>query len=240
MEALCLFFQTSSDDGLHWKRHYVPVPGGFSGFFTYVAADEGRPGRYAIGFVSKDGNGLQVVTTNDSGANWSAPATVVAAPPSASANAPDPKAPTSGIGALLSSLSRPVITKPWMAYGPTGVLGFIWKQRRDDVQGPPTPPQSPIVVWGPGFDVYTGISCDGGTSWQPPLRVNAVTSPNGPSAQDDLSYIALDAHYAHLVWGDRRHLLEIKNEPMGAGGIQAYYGRVPFTAVSDGTPCGRK
>jgi len=228
----CLFFQTSADDGLHWTRHHVPVAGGFSGFLTYVAADEGRPGRYAIGMLTRDSTGIRVMVTRDSGETWSPPATVVSAP-AADTSADDPKA------SPIATLSRGTITKPWMAYGPSGVLGFIWKQRRDDVKGPPTPPQSPLVVWGPGFDVYAAISCDGGTTWLPPLRVNGETSPNGPAGQDDLSYIALDQHDAHLVWGDRRFIAKISNVPMGQGGVQAFYGRVPFAAASRGAQCGR-
>lgn len=232
--APCLFFQTSADQGRTWTRHHVPVPGGFAGFLTYVAADEGRQGRYAIGFMTPDYTGLRVVTTDDSGDTWSAPSTVVDVP--LPANAAKDKANLS----MIARLSASMINKPWMAYGPSGVLGFMWKQRRDDIAGPPTPPQSPIVVWGPGFDVYAAISCDGGSHWEPPLRVNAVTSPNGPSAQDDLSYIALDRQFAHLVWGDRRHIGEITNAPMGAGGLQAYYGRVPFRLAAKGSQCGRK
>ena len=136
-------------------------------------------------------------------------------------------------------MQQSMVFKPWMAYGPTGVLGFVWKQRRDDVQGPPTPPQSQLVVWGPGFDVYAGISCDGGKTWLPPLRVNAETSSNGPSGQDDLSYIALDKHYAHLVWGDRRFISKITNVPTGQGGVQTFHGRVPFSVASKGAKCGR-
>jgi hypothetical protein len=69
--------------------------------------------------------------------------------------------------------------------------------------------------------------------------VNAEPSPFGPSGFDDLSYIALDRHNAHLVWGDRRNVTKVKNAPSGMGGIQVYYGRVPFLAVSHGASCGR-
>ena len=228
----CLFFQTTSDDGKTWVRHHIPGTGGISGLFTYVAADEGRPGRFAVGYSNGSGTGLRVVTTNDWGKTWSQPSTVidVAVP----ADMPENKNPSP-----IAQLQNNVVQKPWMAYGPTGVLGFIWKQVRTDIEGPTPPPQSPIIVWGPGFDVYAGISCDGGETWLPPVRVNAKTSPRGPSAQDDLSYIALDKNHAHLVWGDRRDIDKITNEPMGAGGIQAYYGRVPFSVASKGAPCGR-
>ena len=60
----------------------------------------------------------------------------------------------------------------------------------------------------------------------------------GPVRQDDFSYIQLDAHNMHLVWGDRRNLSRVQNGPTGMGGLQAYYGRVPFAAVTKGA-CGR-
>jgi hypothetical protein len=54
-----------------------------------------------------------------------------------------------------------------------------------------------------------------------------------------LSYIALDKKYAHLVWGDRRDIGKITNAANGQGGVQAYYGRVPFAVASNGAKCGR-
>lgn len=233
LEALCLFFQTSSDEGRTWTRHYVPVPGGFSGFFTYVAADPGLRGQYAIGVLNREATGLRVLLTSDSGATWSKPVSVMAPVPNGNSGAkPD--------NSIWGILSRGTIIKPWMDYGPTGVLGFIWKQRREDVTGSTPLPSTPGRSWGPAFDVYTAISCDGGRTWLPPVRVNAETSPAGPNGFDDLSYIAVDANYAHLIWGDRRNLSKVHNAPTGIGGVQAYYARVPFSALTAGAPCGRR
>jgi len=216
LAAPCVFFETSSDEGLTWKRHHVPVPGGMSGYFTHVAADPGRPGQYAIGVLNGSGAHLSVLVTDDGGETWSEPHTI----------------PETAQGADF---------KQWMDYGPTGVLGYMWKKRRDDVSTPPPPSFSPLVgqTWGAAFDVYAAISCDGGTTWLPPVRVNAQTSPSGPNGFDDLSYLAMDAHDAHLVWGDRRNITRITNAPTGVGGLQVYYGRVPFTTVSHGAACGR-
>lgn len=232
MQEPCLFFQTSSDEGRHWTRRHVPVPGGFSGFVAYVAADPGRPGRYAIGVLNRQATALRALVTDDSGVTWSAPVTVVEAPPRA---APGGREDLS----TFAVLNRGTILRPWMDYGPTGVLGFIWRQRRDDLQGNTPLSSTPGMSTGPGFDVYAGLSCDGGKTWLPPVKVNAEPSPPGPTAFDDLSYIALDARYAHLVWGDRRNITKVHNAPTGIGGVQAYYGRVPFSAASGGAPCGR-
>ena len=67
-----------------------------------------------------------------------------------------------------------------------------------------------------------------------PVRVNAETSPAGPAGFDDFSHIALDAKYAHLVWGDRRMLPKVNNVPHSFGGLQTYYSRLSFSAVSGG------
>ena len=236
LTALCLFFQTSSDQGRTWTRHYVPVAGGFSGFFTYVSADPGFPGRYAVGVLNRDATGFRVLLTDDSGGTWSKPIAVPQVAPAA--------APTAAAGAAGESpfdiMNRGTILKPWMAYGPSGVLGVMWKQRRDDLLGSAKLSGVPGRSVGPGFDVYAAISCDGGTTWLRPVKVNAEPSPAGPSSFDDLSYIALDTHYAHLVWGDRRDIAKVKNTATGIGGVQAYYGRVPFSFVSHGAQCGRK
>jgi hypothetical protein len=217
----CIFFQTSTDEGQHWTRHHVPLPAeGFSGLLAFVAADPGRPGRYAVGLQSQDETKLDVLVTDDSGATWSGPHTI-------------PEA------------VKGKDFKAWMDYGPTGVLGFMWKKQRDDLTPPAKAPANASGAWSPpdlvgaAFDVYAAISCDGGKRWLPPLRVNAVSSPPGPNRQDDLSHLVLDAHEAHLVWGDRRSISKVTNAPNGRGGVQVYYGRVPFSTASNGAKCGR-
>jgi hypothetical protein len=217
-QAPCLFFQTSTDQGEHWTRHHVPVAGGFSGSAN-VTADLGRPGRYAISVLNSARTNLLILVTDDSGATWSGPVTV----------------PETATG---------VDFKYWLDYGPTGVLGLVWKKQRDDLAPPaPTPGADgagPRSAMAPGFDVYSAISCDGGNTWPSPVRMNAESSPPGPAGNDDLSYISLDAKYAHMVWGDRRMLSKVTNVPGASGGLQAYYGRLPFSAVSNGAACGRK
>jgi hypothetical protein len=193
----------------------VPISGGVSSHWVNVAADPGQPGRYAIGILNRDATSLVVVVTDNSGETWSAPSTI----------------PEKAEGKDF---------KQWMDYGPTGVLGFMWKKERADLSTPPPGPQRIGQTWGKAFDVYASVSCDGGLTWPPAGRVNAETSASGPNGFDDLSYLAMDAHYAHMVWGDRRNINKVKNTPSGIGGLQVYYGRVPFTVVSQSAPCGRQ
>ena len=133
-------------------------------------------------------------------------------------------------------VTKNVKFKQWMAVGPTGVLGMVWKDRRDDLtpQNQPTQGSSPFEA---AFDVYATLSCDGGATWLKPVRVNAETSPAGPPGNDDFSYAALDGKYAHLVWGDRRLQPKVTNVPGGAGGVQTFFGRVPFSVATHGAPC---
>jgi hypothetical protein len=216
IQAPCLFFETSTDDGQHWTRHHVPVAAGFNSQRAQLSADPGRPGRYAIGVLNPSKTNFLALVTDDSGTTWSGPVTV--------------QETASGID-----------FKQWMAYGPTGVLGLMWKKERSDLPAPQraSGPQSFFNASESGFDVYAAISCDGGTTWLPPVRVNAEPSLAGPVGRDDLSYIVLDAHDAHLVWGDRRMVAKVKNTSTGMGGIQAFYGRVPFSILSHTASCGR-
>jgi hypothetical protein len=217
LQAPCLFFETSKDQGKTWTRHHVPVPGGFDGQRTNVSADPGRAGRYAIAVLTPSRTNLQVMMTDDSGATWTGPFAV----------------PETG---------NNVDFKVWMAYGPTGVLGLVWKDQRDDLPQPQPVMGAngrPIAV-APGFDVYSTVSCDGGKTWNPAVRMNAETSPPGPAGHDDITYMVLDDKNAHMVWGDRRALTKVTNVPGGGGGIQTYYGRLPFSVASHGAACGRK
>jgi hypothetical protein len=168
---------------------------------------------------SANGTKLRVVLTEDSGKTWTAPMDTV----------------ESGAG---------VDFKQWMAYGPTGVLSLFWKKQRDDLPPPPEYKVQRAENWVDvpqyGFDVYNVISCDGGHHWEKPVRVNAVTSPAGPSARhDDLSYLAADAAASHLVWGDRRIQPQVHNVPGAIGGTHAFYARVPFSVFTRERSCGR-
>lgn len=215
-QAPCVFFETSTDEGQTWSRHQVPVSKPISGMWMNVAGDPGLPGRYAVSMLDRDG-GFTVMVTSDSGETWT-----------------ETRIPETAQGRDF---------KQWMDYGPSGVLGMIWKKERSDVSTPaPAGARTGglMMSWGAAFDVYAAISCDGGFTWLPPVRVNGVTSPSGPNGFDDLSYVALDRNYAHLVWGDRRDITKVKNAPSGIGGIQVYYGRVPFSVASHGAPCGRQ
>lgn len=208
----CLFFQTSKDQGQSWTRHYVPIPAGISGLGAHVAADPLRPGHYAIGVATGDRLGLRVLRTTDSGATW------------ASSTVPQ--------------TVKGVVFKQWMAAGPTGVLGYMWRKELPATAGGETASANSKSGLAPGYDIYASISCDGGKTWKTPLRVNKVSSPPGPAGYaDDMSHIALDDRAAHIVWADRRHQSQVKNVAGAWGGQQTYYGHVPFKAFTGRRAC---
>ena len=210
---VCLIFQTSTDDGANWTRHFVPTPDGFTGG-TNLAADTVREGRYAISMTVS--GKLMSIVTNDSGKSWSAPAAMAE-----------------------TALGKPFKTR--IAYSPNGVLTIIWKQERTDLNAPPSAPVPHFRDLESAYDVYVAISCDGGLSWAEAIRANAKPSPQGEASADDLTYIDADAQYAHFVWGDRRMTDDIRKIAGNVPGpmFHSYYGRVPFAAAGKGTRCGR-
>jgi hypothetical protein len=170
----CTVFETSRDDGITWKRHVVPaaVPGAAivsteqsTLFEPYVAADPSRAGRYAVMVFDAAQTHLLVYVTPDSGAHWRGPARL---------------AERGGVKRYL----------PWIAYGPSGALGAIWRTTYAD----------------DSYAAWAAVSPRGGTRFARPVRLSSARSP-GPVSQlagDDASDVALDRTYLHGVWGDRR------------------------------------
>jgi hypothetical protein len=212
-QPVCLIFQTSTDDGANWTRHFVPTPEGFTGG-TNLSADPQREGRYAISMTVL--GKLMSVVTDDSGKTWSTPAS--------------PPETTTGSA-----------FKTRIAYSPNGVLTLIWKQERTDLNAPPSSPPPHFRGFESAFDVFVAISCDGGLSWRNAIRVNTKPSPQGEASADDLTYIDADTQYAHFVWGDRRITDDVRKMAGNVPGptFHSYYGRVAFATASNGTRCGR-
>jgi hypothetical protein len=185
----CTVFETSADDGTTWSRHVVPaaVPGAAlvsteqsTLFEPYTAADPSRAGRYAVMVFDPSQTHLLVFVTADSGVHWRGPARL---------------AEPGGVKRYL----------PWIAFGPTGALGVIWRT---------TYPDDTYAAW-------AAVAPRGGTRFARPVRLSSAPSP-GPVSQlagDDASDLALDSTYLHGVWGDRR-----------GGKLGVRYGRYRFVA----------
>lgn len=95
-----------------------------------------------------------------------------------------------------------------MKYSPKGDLALMWKATYPDRS----------------FDVWSAASRDGGSVFHT-VRVSHAVSPpyihdrGNFMLGDDLSYVDVDDHYVHVVWGDNR-----------AGFEATWYGRVPLDA----------
>lgn len=193
----CVVFATSRDDGVSWRRHVLPgavstepIPrgdlaavesGDASGLFEpYTAADPSRPGRYAVMVLDGAQSGLLVSVTDDGGVRWRGPV----------------------------RLAEPGGVKrhmPWLAYGPTGALGAVWRTTSADGT----------------YAAWAAVAPGGGTRFAAPVRLSSAPSP-GPVYQlagDDASSVALDAEYLHAAWGDRR-----------TGRLGIRYGRYHYAA----------
>jgi len=126
----------------------------------WVTADPTTRGRFAL--MLPHGDRLDVYITADSGISWSGPNSIVA----------------------------PDAAKPWIEYGPSGVLGVMWRTLLDD--------QS---------NVYATASFDGGHTFNEPLKINRTQHVYGypGSGGDEWSRIMFANDNVYLTWADRRN-----------------------------------
>jgi hypothetical protein len=205
-DAKTIGFEYSTDKGTTFTQHSVPlgslascpVPeaGG-------IAGDPNHRGTFAVLVACPpNARSLAVYVTHDLGATWTETADLGSIPP------PDYHGNPSPFG----------ISRPWIAYGPTGALGVMWRQLYgvgpvDDLFGTPTS--------GP-YDVFVAISTDGGSTFGKTLRVNTAASPPADPRVtyfDDTSYILLDKHFAYVAWGDWR-----------SGELETWLRKVPISS----------
>jgi hypothetical protein len=215
----CAVFETSADAGAHWNRHVVAasVPAG-SGI--WVAADPSRKGRFAVlllpaNHVSGGFGGLpesknvpqnvEVMTTGDSGSTWSTPTT------------------------LGNESVEHITNRPWIAYGPTGVLAVLWRNAYA--------PYDATSFLTPGTqNVFAAVSRNNGSSYSAPVQLNSAPSPPADPtqlAEDDVSWVVVTPQYVYGAWGDWR--ATTKN-PIAAGSsppsgeLNSWIARVPINS----------
>jgi hypothetical protein len=97
----CAVFQTTTDAGVTWTRHLLPVAA-HSTNTLWVAADPSRAGHFTVAVLNSTSTQFLVYQTLDSGATWSGP-TVVAED------------------------ATKTHFKPWINYSAQGVLGLMWR-----------------------------------------------------------------------------------------------------------------
>ena len=162
-QTTCAVFATTTDKGVTWTRRVMKVgdvPDGFSGAIT--AADPSRPDRFAVLLTTKSGAAMAVWVTEDGGRTWQERSTF--APP------------------------RGTFSKQWIAYGPTGALGVVW--RTPNTNG--------------GADVTAAVSRDGGGTFKTvPLATGVPTG--GLFIGDDCACnLHLDATTLSATWTEFR------------------------------------
>ena len=103
------------------------------------------------------------------------------------------------------------MTKPDMNYSPDGQLAVMWLAVYPDKS----------------YAAWSAVSHDGGSKFSPSLRVSGAKSPSRESIRfrgnnwdgDDLSTLAVDNDFVHIVWADGR-----------AGFLGAWYARIPLSS----------
>lgn len=103
------------------------------------------------------------------------------------------------------------INRPDIAYSPRGELAVMWLAAKAD--------QS--------YTAWSAVSHDGGSKFSQPLQVSTAPSPGRAAIKDrgnnwdgnDLSSIAVDNDFVHIVWGDGR-----------AGFLGSWYARIPLAS----------
>ncbi len=172
-QAACELLETTPNNGATWSHFPVPnssdSPGGGGG--PLVAADPTRPGHITVAFLNRANTSLTVLQTHDGGNTWSTPTSVAE-----NAN---------------------IHWKPWMAYGPDGTLGLMWRTWTGAANTS-------------SYNVWAAISFDGGSTFTKPLEVSNGDSPppnsalTFPTFADDFSNITLDRQDAFIAWADWR------------------------------------
>lgn len=194
----CQVFETSRDEGKTFARRVmkqitIPAGGGGRGGgpnggpgVTNLVADPTAPGRYTVmRMAAQPSPHYEISTTNDGGKSWSGFVPAPGTPGAAS------------------------LTKPWLAYSRSGVLGLMWRAVYPDRT----------------YDIWAVVSRDGGKSFSQALRISHAKSPaadyyrNGGNFGDDIQNLSMDQENMHLVWGDNR-----------AGFLGVWYGRVALSS----------
>ena len=103
------------------------------------------------------------------------------------------------------------IARPDMAYSSRGELAIMWLTKYPDQT----------------YSTWSAVSHDGGSVFSAPVQVSHTPSPPRSAIKnrgnnwdgDDLSSIAVDNDFVHIVWADGR-----------AGFLGAWYARIPLTS----------
>jgi hypothetical protein len=179
-DTACTVFATTRNAGRTWTRKVMKeLPdSGFTLFGGGIVAADPAPdgaGRFAVLFTN--GNGLDVWRTSDAGSHWRKSATL-----------------RGGVGAP---------TKPWIAFGPNGDLGVVWR----------------TTDQGGRVDVWAALARAGRTSFSRLQLAKGVAAPTSVGPGDDCACnLSMDATTLAATWSGAD----------ASGQRQIFFGRVAY------------
>jgi hypothetical protein len=172
----CVVLTYSTDGGKTFTQVPTPILGASA---PHIAADPTRRGAYAVLVLTGGATKVQVWRTSDFGATWSGPVS------------------------LTSTTETTTKFKPWLAFGPKGTLGALWRTEYADGS----------------YDVFAATARPG-HPFSAPVRLNSAVSPAPQPyyvAGDDFSTVMLTDSTLYGAWGDWR-----------SGHMDAWWGGLPL------------
>jgi hypothetical protein len=122
-----------------------------------------------------------------------------------------------------------ITNRPWITYGPIGVLAALWRNAY--------PPYKASSFLTPGTqNVSAAISRNNGQTFSAPVQLNSAPSPPpDPTqlAEDDVSWVAATTQHGYGAWGDWRPTAK---NPVAAGSspasgeLNSWIARVPTSS----------
>jgi hypothetical protein len=198
-----IVFGTSKDEGKTFESHVVaPYTPTLSSRVT-LAADQSKPGRYAIMTMSPDATQLWVYVTENNGNSWSK-AVAAQAPKGTMLINKDSKTPA----AIVYKDNLRMLSA--MMYNTNGQLAILWRARYPD----------------DSYDVWSSLSNDGGKTFKS-LRVSNTTSPAKSLKRgaflnhEDYWDLDMDKESVHFVYTG--------SQP---GFLATWYARIPISDYS--------
>ncbi len=177
----------------------------FDVFYPRLAADPSSPNRGRIYCVWRDGHGadesyILFACSRDGGTTWSIPVIVSEQP--------------AGVGAG-PDYSADI---PAIAVNKTGVIAVTWYDRRGfpkHVVGP-----GGVIPPAPGYDARLRVSCDGGQTWQPSVKLNAeAMKADRLEARHWMGLVAAADGRFHAAWiGDSTGRRQVWTTAIDVGG----------------------
>lgn len=162
-ECTCEEILVSHDHGRTFQRYGTRIADPGR---AQMAANPTAAGHLALMLPDAAGTSLRVYRSTDAARRWTGPT-------------------------LLGTAGSKIL-KPWLAYGPTGVVAVGWRAQRSDST----------------YDFWAAVSRDEGKTFSKPVRISRDVSPPQDwylsVGGDDASAVTLTGDRLYASWGDWR------------------------------------